>query len=112
MEATMIARIWRGWAASVDAADIYEEFLRTTFLPEAHAIAGYRGALVLRRSVGTEVEFTTITRFDSMAAIRQFAGEDTEAAHVAPRAQELLARYEPRCLHVDIVIEDRSEADG
>jgi len=103
----MIARIWRGWASSVTAADQYEDFLRTTFLPATHSIAGFLGASVLRRTVGAEVEFTTITRFDSIDAIREFAGEDYEAAHVAPRARELLSRFEPRCQHFDLVIEDR-----
>ena len=103
----MIARLWRGWAASSEAADQYESFLRTEFLPSAHAIDGYRGASVLRRTVGSEVEFTTITRFDSIAAIRAFAGDDVEAAHVAPRGRALLSHFEPRCQHFDLVVEDR-----
>jgi len=101
----MIARMWRGWAASAEAADLYEEFLRSDFLPAAYGITGFSGASVLRRTVGNEVEFTTITRFESVQAIKQFAGEDYEAAHVAPRARELLARFEPRCVHFDLVIE-------
>jgi heme-degrading monooxygenase HmoA len=102
----MIARLWRGWAASTEAADLYEAFLRTEFLPSAHAIEGYRGASVLRRAVGGEVEFTTITRFDSLAAIQKFAGEDAEAAHVAPRGRELLTHFDDRCQHFDLVIQD------
>jgi heme-degrading monooxygenase HmoA len=101
----MIARMWRGWAATAAAADLYEEFLRSTFLPAANTITGFRGATVVRRDVGDEVEFTTITRFDSVEAIRKFAGDDYEAAHVAPRARELLSRFEPRCQHFEIVIE-------
>jgi hypothetical protein len=45
----MIARMWRGWAASTEAADLYEEFLRSSFLPAAYAIRGFKGASVLRR---------------------------------------------------------------
>src|ERR1700738_2541875 len=101
----MIARMWRGWAASPAAADLYEEFLRSTFLPAAYSIPGFKGASVLRRTVGNEIEFTTITRFDSVQAIKAFAGEDYEAAHVAPRARELLVRFEPRCVHSELVIE-------
>jgi heme-degrading monooxygenase HmoA len=108
----MIARLWRGWAASTEAADLYEAFLRTEFLPSAHAIEGYRGASVLRRTVGGEVEFATITRFDSIAAIRKFAGEDAEAAHVAPRGRELLSHFEDRCQHFDLVIEDEAARGG
>jgi heme-degrading monooxygenase HmoA len=103
----MIGRMWRGWAATVEAADGYEDFLRTTFLPAAHAIKGYLGASVLRRTIGDEVEFTTITRFASLDAVKKFAGEDYEAAHVAPAARALLSRFESRCAHFDIVLEDR-----
>lgn len=104
----MIVRIWRGWAANSANADLYEEFLRSTFLPSIHSIEGYHGATVLRRTLpGTEVEFTTLTRFESIAAIRAFAGDDYEAAHVAPRARELLSRFDARCQHFEAVIEDR-----
>lgn len=103
----MIARMWRGWAAST-AADLYETFLRASFLPAAYSIPGFKGASVLRRIVGDEVEFTTITRFESVQAIKQFAGEDYEAAHVAPRARELLTRFDARCVHSELVIETTS----
>ena len=103
----MIARLWRGWAATSEAADLYQEFLRSTFLPSAHAIGGYRGAQVHRRQIGGEQEFMTITRFESLDAIRRFAGDDCEAAHVAPRGRELLARFDPRCLHYELVVEDQ-----
>src|SRR5580700_3815493 len=102
----MIARIWRGWASSIAAADLYEEFLRSTFLPSIHSIDGYRGASVIRARVGEDIEFMTITRFASLEAIRNFAGEDYEAAHVAPRARELLSRFDARCQHFELVIED------
>lgn len=104
----MIVRIWRGWAANSATADLYEEFLRETFLPSTHSIEGYCGASVLRRNVADGgVEFTTLTRFASLEAIRVFAGDDCEAAHVAPRARELLSRFDARCQHLECVIEDR-----
>jgi len=106
----MIARVWRGWASSVENADLYQDFLQTTFLPSIHAIEGYCGARVLRRVVGDEVEFMTITHFDSLAAIRQFAGADYEAAHVAPRARELLSRFEARCQHFELAVDDTERA--
>lgn len=46
-------------------------------------------------------------------AIKQFAAEAYEAAHVAPRARELLARFEARCMHSELVIETSPpEADS
>jgi antibiotic biosynthesis monooxygenase (ABM) superfamily enzyme len=100
----MIARIWRGYAPSKERADAYEAFLRETFLPAATKIAGYRGAQVLRRTIGDEIEFVTVTRFASLGAIKAFAGEDAEKANVAPRARELLGRWDERCTHFEIVI--------
>src|SRR5205085_7866110 len=100
----MIARVWHGFARSRENADAYEAFLRETFLPAAEKIAGYRGAQVLRRDLGEEIEFVTVTRFDSIDAIKAFAGETYETANVAPRARELLARWNPRCDHYEMVI--------
>jgi heme-degrading monooxygenase HmoA len=71
-----------------------------------HAIEGYCGGSVIRGRVGQDVEFMTITRFASLEAIRKFAGDDYEAAHVAPRARELLYRFDARCQHFELVIED------
>lgn len=111
-EAMMIVRIWRGWAANSSTADLYEEFLRATFLPSIHSIKGYHGADVLRRTIaGGEVEFTTLTRFDSIDSIRLFAGDDYEAAHVAARARELLSRFDARCQHFECVVEDRASRE-
>lgn len=101
----MIARIWRGWVADAEAADAYTEFLTGTFLPAACRIPGCRGAQVLRRIVGDEIEFMTILRFESIDAIKAFAGEDYEVANVAPRARELLSRFEPRCTHYQLAFE-------
>jgi antibiotic biosynthesis monooxygenase (ABM) superfamily enzyme len=106
MRRRMIARIWHGWVDSEEKADEYEGVLRSTFLPSANAIEGYCGAWVLRRAVGEEIEFTAITQFDSVEAAKRFAGEDSEVAHVAPRVREWLVRYDARCQHFDLVIED------
>ena len=107
----MIVRMWHGWAANSSTADLYEEFLRSTFLPSIHSLKGDHGATVLRRDGdGGEVEFTTLTRFESVAAIRAFAGDDYEAAHVAPRARALLSRFDARCQHFECVVEDRPAA--
>lgn len=104
----MIARLWHGWAASKENADAYEAFLRTTFLPAADRIQGFRGAQVLRRTVGDEIEFATIATFDSLDAIRAFTGDDVEKAHIAPRARELLSRVEERCRHYEIAFTTRT----
>lgn len=96
----MITRMWRGWTA-VEDADAYEAFLLRELFPSMRQIDGFRGADVLRRVDGGDVAFVTLTRFDSLEAIRAFAGEDYETPVLEPQALALLSRYEPRAVHYD-----------
>ncbi|MFQ5986977.1 MAG: antibiotic biosynthesis monooxygenase [Thermoplasmata archaeon] len=100
----MIGRLRRGWTAA-DKAEAYEELLRTEVLPGIHRIDGYRGAYALRREVEDGSEFVTLTLWDSMNAIRQFAGEDYETAVVPEKAQALLTRYDRTSAHYEVVLE-------
>jgi len=102
----VIARIWHGWTAP-ENADAYEEFLRTKMFPSIHRVPGYLGADLLRRDDGQEIAFVTITRFESLDAVRAFAGENYERAVVEPEARALLSRFDDRSEHYEIVI-DRS----
>jgi heme-degrading monooxygenase HmoA len=96
----MITRMWRGWTAA-ENADQYERFLLTELFPSMRTIAGFRGAEVLRRPDGDEVAFVTLTRFESLDAIRVFAGEDYDVPVLEPQALALLSRYDERALHFD-----------
>jgi heme-degrading monooxygenase HmoA len=91
----MIARIWRGWASPANA-DTYDAHFRTSVQAELRGIEGFVEAQLLRRIVGNEVEVMAVTYWESIGAIRRFAGDDYEVAVVAPYAQELLSRYEDR----------------
>ena len=75
--------------------------LRTSILPGIHRIAGYKGSYVLRRDAGEEVEFITITFWESLDAIRAFAGPDYEQCVIAPEAAHLLTRHDERSTHYD-----------
>lgn len=103
----MIARVWRGWT-SPQNADAYERHLRTTVLPGIHRIKGYRGAHLLRRQEGEEVEFVAITYFESLEAVRGFAGPDYEAAVISEEAARLLSRYDPRAGHYTVVLDPQA----
>jgi hypothetical protein len=100
----VISRFWRGWTTS-DNADAYEELLRTEILPGIHRIDGYRGAYLLRRDVEDGVEFATLTLWESMDAVRAFAGEDYEVAVVPPEARALLSRFDQMSAHYETIIE-------
>lgn len=103
----MITRLWRGWTAPEDA-DAYERFLLAELFPSMRSIAGFIGADVLRRPDGDEVAFVTLTRFDSLDAIRAFAGEDHELAVLEPAARALLSRHDERALHFETATSGRS----
>jgi antibiotic biosynthesis monooxygenase (ABM) superfamily enzyme len=96
----MITRLWRGWTTS-ENADAYKRFLVGELFPSMRQIPGFRGADVLTRDDDGDVAFVTLTRFDSVDAIRAFAGDDYETPVLEPQALALLARYEPRAIHFD-----------
>jgi heme-degrading monooxygenase HmoA len=96
----MIMRIWHGYTSSGNA-DAYEEFLQRVVLPGIHRVQGYLGAWLLRQPKGDEVEFITITTWDSWEAIEEFAGAGRTKAIVPPRGQALLLRYDEHSQHYD-----------
>ncbi len=96
----MIARIWHGWTEPKNAA-AYHQLLQSKILPGIHRVKGYRGAYLLRREAGTEVEFITITMWENMDAVREFAGAEGTHAVVPAEAQKLLRRYDKASVHYD-----------
>jgi heme-degrading monooxygenase HmoA len=105
-EASMIARMWRGWTKPGDAAG-YEEVFNTIVLPHLHSLSGCKQAFLFRRELGDEVEFVVLSMFESIEAVKTFAGEDYEAAVISDEAREVLKHFDPRVIHYDIAITDR-----
>ena len=97
----MIARHWRGWTA-VENADAYENLLKNTVLPELEHIEDYRGGYVLRSDGPTEIELVVVNLFDSIEAVKQFAGPDYPVAVFEPEARRLLSRVEPVAIHYQV----------
>ena len=102
----MIARLWHGWTFP-ENADAYETLLKEEIFIgiQNRQLPGFRGIQLLRRSLETEVEFITVMIFDSLEAVRCFAGQDYEAAVVPPVARALLAHFDLRSQHYEIRIE-------
>ena len=98
----MIARVWRGVAQGRSNAEAYLRHLTANVLPALKAIDGHREARVLRREEGGRVEFLVMTFWDSMAAIRRFAGDDPERAVVEPEARAVLAEYDDGVRHYEV----------
>jgi hypothetical protein len=113
----MIARHWRGWTAASDA-DAYETLLQDKVLPGLRNVPGYRGGYVLRRDVEggvvgevtgevageivTEVEFVVVNFFESLEAVKRFAGPDFAVAVFEPEARRLLSKVEPLAAHYEV----------
>ncbi len=96
----MISRIWHGWTTKTNA-DTYESLLRKEIFVgiKARNIEGYKGIQLLRRELNNETEFITIMWFDSIGAVRIFAGEDYERAVVPESARKVLSRFDERSQH-------------
>jgi antibiotic biosynthesis monooxygenase (ABM) superfamily enzyme len=94
-ERPMIARIWHGWTKPADAK-AYEQMLRDEIFPSiaARKIKGYGGAELFICDDGDEVEFVTLLRFDSMHAVKEFAGPDASKPVIFPKAERLITRME------------------
>lgn len=99
----MIARVWRGYTAP-EKAHLYLEHLEQNVFPELYQIGGFRGANVLQREQDGDVEFVVMTLWESMDAIRQFAGENADVAVVAPAAQAVLHQYDATVTHYEIAL--------
>jgi len=102
----MITRIWRGWTTH-DNAPVYEQLLLTEIFPgiAARNVPGYQGISLCRRYLDNEVEFMTIMWFDSIAAVKAFAGEEYETAVVPSKARAVLARFDERSAHYETVVQ-------
>ena len=105
----MIARTWHGWTTTGNA-DKYESLLKEEIFVgiQNRHIRGFKSIQLLRRKVGEEVEFVTIMLFDSLDAVREFAGENYEVAVVPVKAKAVLSHFDERSQHYEI----RAERNG
>ena len=99
----MIARIWHGYTTRENAS-VYEIMLKEEILTgiKKRNIKGFIDIQLLIRKLGSEVEFVTVMRFDSLNAVKEFAGDDYEKAVIYPDANPLLHRYDERSQHYEI----------
>lgn len=98
----MIARIWRGVTRAEDA-DAYVDYLDRTGVSEYRSTAGNRGVLVLRALEGERAEFTLVSLWETMDAVRAFAGDDAERAVFYPEDDAFLIDRDLTVRHYDVV---------
>lgn len=100
----MIARIWRG-RTPASKAETYFEYLKQTGLQDYRRTGGNHGVYVLRRLKDDEAEFLLLSLWDSIEAIKQFAGEEYEKARYYPEDKDFLLEFEPLVRHYEVLNE-------
>jgi antibiotic biosynthesis monooxygenase (ABM) superfamily enzyme len=101
----MIARVWYGWTTR-ENAEKYQKLLREEVLLEIaqRSIPGYKGAeLFVREAENDEMEFITLLRFETLDAVKIFAGKNYEQPVIPPDAKKLLKRHSERSRHYKVV---------
>ena len=98
----MIARTWHG-RVPADRADAYAEYVRRTGVATLAATPGNRGVQLLRRVEGDVAHFVVTSLWDSVAAIRAFAGDDHERARYFPEDDVFLLEREPHVTHYEVL---------
>ena len=101
----MIARVWHG-STKAEHADAYEAMLKPEPLPGIGQVKGYRGSYLLRRNLGAEVDFITVLLWDSIEAVRAFAGPDYETSIIPEERLKYLSRHDAKAAHYEVVATD------
>ncbi len=97
----MFARIWHGTTEAVKAND-YLEYLNKTGIPDYRNTKGNLGAYVLRRIENSKAHFLTLSFWESLDAIKAFAGEDYERARYYGQDKEFLLEFEATVQHYEL----------
>jgi heme-degrading monooxygenase HmoA len=97
----MIARIWHGITEAARADD-YLEFLKKTGVPDYRNTEGNLGAYVLRRVEKDKAHFFTLSFWESLDAVKKFAGEDYEKARYYRQDKDFLLDFELTVQHYEL----------
>jgi heme-degrading monooxygenase HmoA len=97
----VIARIWKGAVRQRDG-DAYARYMQETGVAEYAGTPGNRGVWMLRRDVGDRTEFLMFTLWDSLEAVKAFAGEDYQRAVFYPEDDRFLVERDRTSSHYQV----------
>ncbi len=100
----MIVRTWHG-KVPAERADAYAEFLKQRAVPDYASVPGLRKVEFLRRMDGDLAHFLLITHWETMEAVKAFAGPDPEIAKYYPEDDEYVIDREERLQLYEIFYE-------
>ena len=98
----MIVRMWHG-RVPTSKADAYREFVNGRAIPDYRSVKGNISVHILERPEGDITHFITLTFWESLEAIKGFAGEDVETAKYYPEDKDFLLEFEPNVVHYEVV---------
>ncbi len=101
-EQHLVLRMWKARATAENVEQYVQHATKKVF-PSLRAIDGHRGAYLLRRTVNGLVEIAVLTLWESMAAVRRFAGAKPEKAVVEPEARSVLADFDDSVVLFEVV---------
>jgi heme-degrading monooxygenase HmoA len=101
-----IVRTWHAIATSAGAAQ-YHHYFTSTLLPELRKLPGFVGGYLLSRELDSTIELTTHTFWESLAAIRAFAGDDITHSVVEPEARSALLSFDRTATHHRVLVDAR-----
>ena len=102
-QGAMIARMWRGAVGAQDA-DAYASYMQRTGVRGYAETPGNRAVYMLRRDLGELCEFVMVTLWDSLHAVKAFAGEDYEAAVFYPEDDRFLVERDQGSRHFQVPV--------
>ena len=97
----MIARIWRGAVRKADGA-AYAAYMQETGIAGYAATPGNAGVWMLRRDVDDRTEFVMFTLWESLDAVKAFAGEHFERAVFYPEDDRFLVERDLTSAHYEV----------
>lgn len=98
----VISRHWKG-VTRLEEADNYIAHLQNETFPSLSKIDGFIGISILRRTTDIGAEFLIVTKWQSMAAIRQFTGDTAHVAVVPAVVQAMMIEYDKEVAHYEVV---------
>jgi heme-degrading monooxygenase HmoA len=97
----MIARIWKG-AVRKEDGDAYAAYMQDTGVAGYARTPGNRGVWMLRRDVDDRTEFLMFTLWESLDAVKAFAGQDHETAVFYPEDERFLVDRDLTSVHYEL----------
>ena len=97
----MVARIWHG-RTPAEKAEEYRQYLFDVGVKKIASLPGNRGVQLMMKKTAEEGEFMVVSYWDSIDAIKGYAGENYTRVHDLPRDKEFLIDMETLVRHFEL----------